>query len=75
MTRIDKLLADLKAMKGTKPILCRTPDGAEMAMSIIDALRTGSTFIRALDGCHDYDELYKALLSGDDDIYGLPEVE
>lgn len=75
MNRIDKLLAELRAMERTAPILCRTPDGQEVPMDILEALRTGATFIRTLDGNHDYDELYKAVLSEVVDFSDLPEVE
>ena len=76
MNRIDRLLLMLKGMERSKAsILCRTPTGEEKAMYILDALRTGCTFIRTLDGNHDYDELYKGLLSGEVDFSDLPEVE
>ena len=76
MNRIDKLLAELRATKqASKPILCRTSEGEEMSMGIIEAMRTGCTFIRTSDGNHDYDELYKGLLSGEVDFSDLPEVE
>lgn len=76
MNRIDKLLLMLKDMERSKAsVLCRTPAGEEKVMYILDAMRTGCTFIRTLGENHDYDELYKALLSGEIDCSDLPEVE
>lgn len=72
--RIDELLAELRAMERTAPILCWTPDGQEIPMDILEARRTGSTFIRTLDGNHDYDELYEAVLGKAVDFSDLPEV-
>lgn len=72
--RIDKLLAELRAMARTAQILCWTPDGREMPMDILEAMRTGATFIRTLDGNHDFDELYRAVLSEEADFSDLLEV-
>ena len=64
MTRVDKLLDIVKGMTHkTAPILCRLPDGKEKPMGLFEAMHTGAQFIRTLDGSHDFDELYIAVLN------------
>lgn len=77
MKRIDKLLAQVRAMdRRTAPIICALPDGTEKAMGLMEAIRAGARFVRCADGCHGFDELYMAILnSADLDFSDLEELE
>ena len=76
MKRVDKLLDAVKSMQhNTATILCRLPDGTEKPMGLIEAMNTGARFIRTLDGSHDFDELFIAVLNpGEMDFSDLEEL-
>lgn len=74
MNRIDKLLQAVEHMKNKTHLLCKTKEGELKTMNLLDAISTGATFIDSIDGNHEFDELYKALLDDDPSVFDLPEV-
>ena len=51
-------------------------DGSEYTMNLFDAMKRNAAFVRTLDGSHDFDELYKAVLPGtEEDFSSILEAE
>ena len=63
MKRLERVRSALENREKKAPLLCQLPDGTEKAMTIFEALTAGARFIRTVDGNHDKDALYVALLN------------
>ena len=73
---ILRRLKVLEAENHSKKTLVCLLDGREITTNILDAAQKGAVFLRTVSGNHDYDELHRALLSGNREIdcSDLPEV-